>query len=93
MASKVFKLKVASVDRQSGFASLVDPNEIDDVVPYKLFIPAYFGGQTNPWPKADEELFIRYDDGALRNDGNRIIDAWRPSETTQVYEAPAASLL
>jgi hypothetical protein len=93
MTSRVFKVRVASVDRQSGFASLVDPNEINDVVPYKLFIPAYFGGATNPWPKAGEELLIRYDGSALRNDHNRITDAWRPNESVQEYEAPAASFL
>lgn len=93
MTSKVLKVKVTSVDQQSGFASLVDPDEIDDVVPYKLFIPAYFGGHTNPWPKTGEELFIRYEGSALRNNGNRIISAWRPDEAVQGYEAPAASFL
>lgn len=91
MTSKVFKVKVASVDRQSGFADLVDSDEIDDVVPYRLFIPAYFGGATNPWPKAGEELFIRYNQSAQRS--HPIINAWRPAESTQMYEAPAASFL
>lgn len=93
MASKIFEVKVVSVDRESGFAKLIDSSEIDDVVPYELFIPAYFGGHTNPWPKVDETLLIRYSNSITRTGHTRIIDAWRPSESAQEYEAPAASLL
>lgn len=90
MTSEVFKVRVVSVDQQSGYATLVDTNE-NKTIPHELFIPAYFGGWTNPWPKAGEELLIRYNQSAQRS--RPITSAWRPAESATEYEAPAASFL
>lgn len=79
MASKTFDLKVAAVDMNSGFATLIDADEIDDVVKYELFMPAHFGGHTNPYPKTGEVFRVRY--GMSRN-GPGILQCWREEEAT-----------
>jgi hypothetical protein len=78
MKSTVIDVKVVAVDPGTATATLVEPAEIDDVVKYNVFMPAYFGGQTNPWPKVGEDLRLRYDHSAFAR--NPIQNVWRPCE-------------
>lgn len=77
MSSKIFELKVLAVNKSTGFATLIDPNEIDDVVQYQVYIPNHFGGQTNPWPKPGEELLLRYE-SSFHFQQQPIQEVWRP---------------
>jgi hypothetical protein len=78
MKSTVVDTKVVAVNSKNATATLVDLNEIDDVVEYNILMPIYFGGQTNPWPKVGESLRLRYDHSAFAH--NPIENVWRPRE-------------
>lgn len=79
MASKIFNVKVVSYDQNTGMAKLMDAHETDDVVTYNLFVPAAFGGRTNPYPKVGEELRVRYGRGGRCREP-MILECWRPQE-------------
>jgi hypothetical protein len=80
VASTIFDVTVRSVDLNTGQAKLMPLDENDDVVVYDLFIPACFGGATNPWPKAGEQLKIRY---GRRTHDTGIIECWRERDQLQ----------
>lgn len=78
MKSTIVDAKVVAVDKGAAKATLIDQDEIDDVVTYEIFIPAYFGGHSNPWPKVGEVLRFHYDHSIFAR--NPIQNVWRPSK-------------
>jgi hypothetical protein len=72
----ILNLKVLAVDQRTARATLVDPEEIDDVVMYGVFMPSHFGGEANPWPKVGEYLHVRYEGGSSFRK-QPIQDVWR----------------
>jgi hypothetical protein len=79
MAIVLIEAKVASFDKQSGEAELIQTDENDDVIRCKVWAPAHFGGQHNPYPEKGEELVLRYDKLY-----RRIVEIFRPSQTAVV---------
>ncbi len=74
MAEKIFQMKVTSVNMNTLRATLVHPEEIDDVANCVVFLPSFFGGKTNPYPCVGEVLNVRYANSRLHQP---IQEVWR----------------